>query len=214
MKIARTIVLFLLLGIALLVISVRLLTPWMDRYGSTDEEVRASYAGDDLVPFPRSFVNHAVTIFQSPDQVFPWLLQLGADKGGLYSYTKIERLLGCPLTNADRIHPEWQNLAVGDLVKMCPHDPAPPPYIVAQIIPNRALVLGHKENGNWVDLWQFVLAPTKEGNTRLILRTRTMMGGGMWDVIHPGVFLMERGLLLGVKERAEKRISVDASALP
>ena len=96
-----------------------------------------------------------------------------------------------------------QDLEVGDEVKMCVTDPAPPPYIVAQIFPNEALVMGHQESGEWVDLWQFILVPQADGSTRLILRTRTMMVGGFWDIIHPGVFIMERGLLLGVKERAE-----------
>jgi len=64
--------------------------------------------------------------------------------------------------------------------------------------------MGHQENDQWVDLWQFVLLPQSGGSTRLILRTRTMMVGGMWDIIHPGVFIMERGMLLGIKERAEK----------
>jgi hypothetical protein len=63
--------------------------------------------------------------------------------------------------------------------------------------------MGHQENDKWVDLWQFVLVPQGDGSTRLILRTRTMMTGGFWDIIHPGVFVMERGMLKGIKARAE-----------
>lgn len=204
MKTAFKIVSAFVLFVALSVCAVFLLTPKMDRWGASDEEIRATYPGDELVQSPASLVNRAVTIAARPDQIYPWLLQMGADKGGLYSYTSIEKLIGCPLTNADRIHPEWQDLKVGDLVKMCPQQPAPPPYVVAQLIPNQALVMGHAENGKWVDLWQFILSAQPDGRTRLLLRTRTMMVGGFWDVIHPGVFLMERGLLLGVKERAER----------
>lgn len=182
----------------------KLLTPAMDRWGATDAEVRAAYPGDELVPAPARFMNRAVTIAARPEQIYPWLLQLGAGKGGLYSYTTIEKLIGCPLVNAERIEEAWQNLQVGDEVKMCPEEPAPPPYLVAQMIPNAALVMGHRDKGKWVDLWQFILVPQAAGGTRLILRTRTMMVGGMWDVIHPGVFVMERGLLLGVKARAER----------
>lgn len=65
-------------------------------------------------------------------------------------------------------------------------------------------MLGHKEGEQWVDLWQFVLVPRSDSSTRLILRTRTMMKGGFWDIIHPGVFVMERGMLRGIKQRAEK----------
>lgn len=190
--------------IALFVIAIILLTPWMDRWGTTQAEIQATFPGDELVPAPASFVNRAVTIQASPEQIYPWLVQMGGGKGGLYSYTAFEGLIGCPLVNAERIHPEWQNLQVGDPVKMCPNEPAPPPYIVAQIVQNQTLVMGHQENGQWVDLWQFILIPQADGSTRLILRTRTMMVGGFWDLIHPGVFIMEHGLLLGVKERAEK----------
>lgn len=198
-------VLLTLTGLALATwLGLRWLTPHLDRWGATAAELAATYPGDELVPHPASFVNRAVTIRARPEHIFPWLRQLGADRGGLYSYTRFEKLIGCPLVNADRIHPEWQALQVGDAVKMCPHEPAPPPYIVAQIEPERALVMGHKEGQSWVDLWQFILTPQADGSTRLLLRTRTMMVGGFWDVIHPGVFIMERGLLLGVKERAER----------
>jgi hypothetical protein len=198
-------VFLVLVGLAVLAIAaIILLTPSMDRWGAIDAEIQATFPGDELVPAPLSFVNHAVTINATPEEIYPWLVQMGADKGGLYSYTALETMIACPQTNADRIHPEWQNLQVGDLVKLCPKEPGPPPYTVAQILPNQAIVMGHKENDKWVDLWQFVILPQADGSSRLILRTRTMAVGGLWDIIHPGVFIMERGLLLGVKERAEK----------
>lgn len=193
-----------LAGLAIVTVAtVSLFTPTMDRWGATENEIAATYPGDELVANPKSFVNHAITIQASPEQIYPWLLQLGADKGGMYSYTALEGLIRCPMVNADRIHEEWQDLQVGDPVKLCAGDFAPPPYIVAQLHPNQAIVLGHQENGEWVDLWQFVLVPQPDGSTRLILRTRTEMVGGFWDIIHPGVFVMESGLLNGVKDRAE-----------
>ena len=180
-----------------------LLTPWMDKWGATDEEISALFPGDELVPAPSGFVNRAISIQADPEQIYPWLVQIGAGKGGWYSYSVLERFIRCPIVNADRIHEEWQNLQVGDEVKMCPNEPSPPPYTVAQIHPNQALVLGHQDNGEWVELWQFVLVPQMDGSTRLILRTRTMMTGGFWDIIHPGVFVMEQGMLYGIKHRAE-----------
>ncbi len=181
-----------------------LLAPSMDRWGATDGEIAAAYPGDELLPVPARFVNHAVTIHASPEQIYPWIVQLGAGKGGLYSYTWIETyLLNCPLVNANRIHAEWQDLKVGDEVAMCPKQPGPPPYTVALIKPNQAIVMGHQENGKWVDLWQFIIVPQPDGSSRLILRTRTNAVGGFWDVIHPGIFIMERGMLLGIRDRAE-----------
>jgi hypothetical protein len=184
-------------------IVVVLLTPLMDRWGATNAEIVRALPGDNLVPDPASFVNRAVTINAAPEQIYPWILQLGADKGGMYSYTWLEGLINCPQVNADRIHPEWQGLKIGDMVKMCPKDPAPPPYVVAMIEPNHAVVMGHQENGKWVDLWQFVLTAQSDGTSRLVLRTRTMAVGGLWTIIHPGIFIMERGMLLGIKDRAE-----------
>jgi hypothetical protein len=200
-----SIVLVVLAGlVGAAVVIVRLLTPWMDRYGATDAEITAIFPGDELVPNPASFVNRAVTIQASPNEIYPWLLQLDAEKGGWYSYDWLEtNLLRCPMTNADRIHPEWQNRQVGDLVRMCPGESGPPPFTVAQLHRNQAMVMGHQENGEWVDLYQFVIVPQDDDSSRLILRTRTMMTGGIWDIIHPGVFIMERGMLSGIKARAE-----------
>ena len=76
----------LIVLLVVLIVSVVLLTPWTDRWGATDAEVNATFPGDELVPASTSFVNRAATIQASPKQVYPWLLQLGADKGGLYSY--------------------------------------------------------------------------------------------------------------------------------
>ena len=192
-----------LLGIIpFLIVVITLLTPWMDRWGATDEEISMTFPGDELVSEPASFVNRAITIHARPEQIYPWIVQIGAEKGGWYSYAWLETTIQCPITNADRIHPEWQDLKEGDLVQMCPSG-LPPAYEVAQIHPNQAIVMGHQENGEWVDLWQFVLLPQADGSTRLILRTRTMMAGGFWTIIHPGVFIMERGMLYGIQERAE-----------
>ena len=54
-----------------------------------------------------------------------------------------------------------------------------------------------------MDLWQLILQPQADGTTRLIQRTRTMMTGGFWDILHPITFMMERAMLLGIKARAE-----------
>lgn len=187
------------------VVTAILVRPWMDRWGATNEEIAATFPGDELVPAPASFVNRAVTIRAGAAQIYPWLVQLGAGKGGMYSYDWFETyVLQCQLNNADRIHPEWQDLKEGDPVRMCPGDFGPQPYTVARIEPEKAIVMGHRENGQWVDLWQFLLVPQSDGTTRLILRTRTMMVGGFWEAIHPGIFIMERGMLLGIKQRAEQ----------
>jgi hypothetical protein len=94
-------VFLVLVGLAVLAIAaIILLTPSMDRWGAIDAEIQATFPGDELVPSPLSFVNHAVTINATPERIYPWLVQMGADKGGLYSYTALETLINCPQTNA------------------------------------------------------------------------------------------------------------------
>lgn len=180
------------------------LLPWMDRWGAREDEIVASFSGDPLVPEPRVVYNRAVTIHASPEHVYPWIVQMGAERGGMYSYSWFEtNILRCELINADRIHEEWQDLKVGDRVKMCPGDWGPPAYEVALLVPNRVVVLGHQEAGIWSDVWEFILIPQSDGTTRLVTRGRDMKSGGIWNVIHPGQFIMERGMLQGIKKRAE-----------
>jgi hypothetical protein len=186
--------------IALVVVIVIIFTPWMDRWGTTAIERTAGFPGDDLVKTPARMVNRGVTINAAPDKIYPWILQIGADKSGMYSYTWLENLVGCKMAKDEVIRPEWQNLKEGDLMKMCAGDFAPPPYIVAQVIPNQAVVFGHKENDQWVELWAFVLVPQADGSTRLISRTRTNMIGGFWEVIRPITFIMEQKMLTTLKE--------------
>jgi hypothetical protein len=192
------------LGI-LAVIIIAALMPWMDRWGATDGEIAASYSADELVPFPAVSYTRAITVNASPEEIYPWLVQMGAEKGGMYSYSWFEtNVLQCELVNADRIHEEWQDLKVGDKVKMCPgEDWGPPAYEVAFMETNQALVIGHQEKGKWGDIWQFILVPQANGTTRLVTRSRDMKSG-VWNVIRPGVFIMERAMLLGIKERAEQ----------
>lgn len=187
----------------LAIILIFALLPWMDRYGAMDEEINVSYPGDELVPDPRITYTRAVSIVAAPEEIYPWIAQLGADKGGMYSYTWLEALIQCPQTNADRIHEEWQGLEVGDKVLMCPDENMPPAYLVAMIEENQTIVLGHKEKNDWVEVWQFNLVPQDDGTTRLVIRSRSAAEGWFWDAIRPGEFIMMRRMMLGIKERAE-----------
>lgn len=201
-KFFKTIGILAGLGVLAIVLIFALL-PWMDRYGAMDEEINASYPGDELVPDPRITYTRAVSIAAAPEEIYPWIAQLGADKGGMYSYTWLEALIQCPQTNADRIHEEWQGLEVGDKVLMCPDENMPPAYLVAMIEENQTIVLGHKEKDDWVEVWQFNLMPQDDGTTRLVIRSRSAAEGWFWDAIRPGEFIMMRRMMLGIKERAE-----------
>lgn len=186
------------------VVAIVLLMPSMDRWGATQVEISGSLTGDELVPSPRITYTRAISIHAKPEEIYPWIVQLGAEKGGMYSYTWFEtNILQCELINADRIHEEWQNLKVGDPMKMCPGTSGPPPYEIAILKPAQSIVMGHKENGAWIEAWQFNLVPQDHGMTRLVIRSRSAAQGWFWDVIRPGEFIMMRGMMLGIKERAE-----------
>jgi hypothetical protein len=187
------------------------------RWGATEAEVRRALPGDELMPNPKFSATHAITIHAPVLEVWPWLAQIGQGRGGFYSYTWIENLLGCNIHNADRVHPEWQNLKAGDAILLHPKIPPIPAVIVER---GRVIVLhGDTRQGLRFNLvkpgdylattWSFYLEPVDEHTTRLIERFRsdynpTPMNTLFYRVIlEPGSFVMERKMLLGIKERAE-----------
>lgn len=184
--------------------------PWHVGWGTTAAERQMELPGDVLVPDARYQMDHALTIAAPPDSVWPWLAQLGQDRGGFYSYAWLERMIGDHITNADRIHPEWQQRAVGDLVRA-----TQPDYLggifgdelgwrILQLEPGRAMVL---------EGWgAFVLRPQAGGTTRFHIRLRghgepSLLGVALGPLsvfgFEPAHFIMERGMMLGIKARAE-----------
>jgi hypothetical protein len=176
------------------------------RWGATDDECRESLPGDELTPEHTPSATHAVTINAPVEEVWPWLVQIGQDKGGFYSYTWLENLVGCQMTNADRIMPEFQRLAVGDGVRL---HPRVPPLPVLKCVPYQAIVLG--SNTDQPGTWGFYLKRLDEKTTRLVVRGRGPLGRGPlgWLGHHvlfePAHFVMERKMLLEIKRLAEAR---------
>ena len=177
--------------------------PWHLRWGATDEEMDQPLPGDELAPHPKLRATHAITINAPAAEVWPWLVQMGQDRGGFYSYTWLENLVGCHMRNADEVVPEWQELKVGDSVWL---HPKAPPTKVAAIEPGHAIVLK-----GW---GAFVLKSIDEKTTRLIIRSQgdyepdlknPILNFLLWRIVfEPAHFIMERKMLLGIKERAEK----------
>lgn len=179
-----------------------LIRPWHLRWGTSKEELDMPLPGDELVKDPTLNATHAITIDAPCEDVWPWLVQIGQNRGGFYSYTWLENLVGCEMKNADRVVPEWQELKVGDEVWL--HPKAPPLRVLA-IEPGRAIVLEKT--------WAFILQPIDEKTTRLIVRGRgefnpdlknALLNFLVWrGVFEPVHFIMERKMMLGIKERAE-----------
>jgi hypothetical protein len=168
--------------------------PWLLRWGATREETHQARPGDALVPEPGIQSTRAITIHAPVDAVWPWLAQIGQDRGGFYSYEWLENLAGCDMHNADRIHPEWQRRAVGEIVRLHPQTG----LRVTLFEPNRVLALE-----NW---GAFVLERLDAHTTRLIARSRSPRGPFSLAMALVGEiphFVMERAMLLGIKRRAE-----------
>ncbi|MBY9076846.1 hypothetical protein K1X13_18605 [Nocardioides sp. WL0053] len=192
--------------------------PAMTHWGATPDETEESLPGDEIVGEARYRTTHAVTIDAPVERVWPWLVQLGQGRGGMYSYDWLENLVGLHMHSADRIHPELQDLAVGDVVRLVPAGTDPPlRFVVARLEAPHVLVLG--PSGSRADAlagnlpypcWTFRLRPTSWGGTRLVVRFqsdfRPSPAGWLMNkyALTPVHFAMERKMLLGIKERAEQ----------
>ena len=196
--------------------------PWHLRWGATGEDVRKRFPGDELVPHPTLESTRAVTIGAPTKEVWRWLVQLGQDRGGFYSYDRLENLAGADIHNLEQIVPQMQHLKVGDLFPWHPSSGASPPgdSLWSKIEPERAIVWRQGWPQDVESLspseaqrrgtWAFVLEEVDEGTTRLLLRERSGHKPRMRDVVFHYLFMerqhfiMERRMLKGIKERAER----------
>ncbi len=147
------------------------------RLGASVEEIGAVLPGDDLLPAAQVQNDRACTITATPQDVWPWIAQLGQDKAGFYSFKSLENLVGCQISGATTIHPEWQQVAVGDPFRLHP-DLA---LRVGDVLPGRALVVTSQGGDAPGDMdfdttWAFVLSPASDragqAATRVHLRER------------------------------------------
>jgi hypothetical protein len=204
--------------LVVLVIGFATVLQFIPIWGATPEELTQTLPGDDILPNPPSAWVNAVTINAPPEQVWPWIIQIGDTRGGFYSYMFIERgfmrAIGDPALNpndfyinAKRVHPEWQNPPSGQgiiLDYVAISDYQPNSYVLAQATEKFAGM-------GWTWLWH--ITPTADGQTRLVVHLRLqppvdpnaadnpVMG---W-VMDLGGFVMEKNMIDGIKLRAEGR---------
>jgi len=187
----------LVIAAVLIATYLQVLGPWQRRWGATDEEVGRAMPGDGLLRPDAPSTTRAITIGAPPDEVFPWLVQIGYGRGGWYSYDWIDND-GKP--SMDRIDPVLPRLVVGDRIEMLPGFGP----VVREIEPNHHIV-----SGGEADSWCLLVEPTPDGGTRLISRWRQdwpkTVGTYVWlAVADPGAFVMEQKMLRRIRDLAER----------
>jgi hypothetical protein len=169
-------------------------------WGATAEEAAARLPGDELLENADGVATRAVTIDAPPSAVWPWIAQMGpSPRGGAYTYDWIENLLGLNMHSADRILPDYQHPQVGDGFGYGTNK------MSFKIVEPEHVLATQSADGNWI--WTFVLEE-REGRTRLISRNRFRLSRlkdkiGMIPM-EPGSLIMERKMLYGIKQRAER----------
>lgn len=191
------------------------LRPARSHWGVSAEVAGRILPGDERVPEAQWSWTHGIELDATPDEVWPWVAQLGADRGGFYSYQWLENLAGCEVRNAERIHDEWQTRLGSELSL----HPKAPPLRVVEVDPPRCFIAEGEpdpeaiaKNEPWAHAtWAFVLEPLGDSRCRLISRFRTscsddlptrLMQGPSF--VEPVGFAMDRRMLLGIKERVDR----------
>ncbi len=191
------------------------------RWGATDQESDEPLPGNDLIAKADLTATRAISIRASADQVWPWIAQLGQGRGGFYSYDFLENLVGCDIHSADRIVPEWQDVGVGDEVRLAPEVG----LVVAFLERGRSLVLrGGIPMGKTAPpydfTWAFVLRDEPEETTRLLVRERYAYTRPWARLVVEAAeavsFVMSQKMLRGIKDRAERTAAppLDLSRTP
>ncbi|MFO0662902.1 MAG: hypothetical protein U0174_03070 [Polyangiaceae bacterium] len=181
--------------------------PYCRTWGSTAVQRSERLAGDEHAGDPERAGDRAVVIQAPADDVWPWLLQLGEDRGGFYSYASLENLFGLHIVNAERVDPKWQTLAAGDFVRAVPEN------WMRGVFGNRiGWEVDHVDAVHHVlalRYWVFHVETTSADTCVLHIRTHAgappvPIAPLLLTTFEPIHFVMERAMLRGIKERAEK----------
>jgi hypothetical protein len=184
---------------------------WHSRWGATDAEVAAAMPGDGVVPGCQVHWTRAISINAPPEDVWPWLVQVGFGRAGFYSNDLLDNVAH---PSASEIEPELQTLAVGDWIPMFKKVDETTAFRVHAFEPGGYLVWAKPDS-----TWAWTLTAEPSGGTRLVTRLRGRYG---WDapgaaiasmiLIELGDFPMMRRMLKGIKQRAERRSTGAAGA--
>ena len=206
-------------AVGALAVYAAVLRPRAQWHGTSMEERTATYPGDDLIPHGHRYGAMATTIAAPPERVWPWLVQMGCDRAGFYSF---DRLDNGGRASAARIHPQWQNLREGDRIASAPD--ASRWFDVALLVPERALVLrasltvpAARNFDPALGLppaysdstWGFFLRPTVDEQTRLVVtgnargKPHAPIAVANWLLWDPAHWVMQLKQFHGLRRRAE-----------
>ena len=197
--------------------------PWHTAWGATHVDRVARLPGDELSPRAYHIITHAVNIQAPPEAIWPWIVQIGQDRSGFYSYTFLENLAGCDMPRVQKIVPEWQNRAAGDTVWFATpkqlrrarahggHDRRAPAFADAghsrrlEALPER-----RRRPGHHLDLCARSQARRHDATDRsrcarwrIRALPRECVNYVFWEPAH---FIMERKMLLTIKHLAEEHV--------
>ncbi|MGE3076680.1 MAG: SRPBCC domain-containing protein [Dehalococcoidia bacterium] len=193
--------------------------PRVIRAGATDQELESPFPGEGMIPGGTRSATMATTIEAPPSKVWPWLVQMGTDRGGWYSWDKLDNF---GRKSADRIHPEWQPIAVGD--KFFGTTDGSQSWLVAECEPDRFLSLrmsldlrgrafdpgGPRPRFFTDSTWSFLLSETEDGKTRLVvsgywaLRPKWLQPLVSVFLLEPSHWVMQKRQFANLKRLAEK----------
>lgn len=188
-------------------------------WGTTKDEAEGHLLGDGLVAPPVLQATEGVWIDAPADQVWPWLVQMGQDRGGLYTFERLENVLALRYHNADSVHPDWQQLAVGDVVRLVPKGwlglAEGIELTVADVVTGESIVLTTEAPRTpWKLVWSFHLVPRWDDRCRLLIRSRLALRHPgevvLGELLGPARAFITRGMLIGIKRRVESHRQVDA----
>lgn len=183
---------------------------WHSRWGASDDEVEMSLPGDTIVKTPNSNTTRAITIEASPNDIWPWLVQMGKGRGGLYSYDWLDEVFGyLDKPSSEEILPQFQTLNAGDVIPIGSDQTTEDDFYVHEVRPYEALVIGANaaEFRDKIS-WAMVLLPIGKEKTRLIMRIRADFlmnptGIFLYGLLDPAAFIMLRKQMLNIKRLAE-----------
>ncbi|MDB4991186.1 MAG: hypothetical protein JWN04_6364 [Myxococcaceae bacterium] len=192
-----------------------LIRPWYLHWGATEREVSAVLPGDEFVE-ASSQTTRGIDIDAPAAKVWSWLLQLGQDRGGFFSYELLENLVGTNMNNIDRLLPDLRPWKVGDKLWMYPADKlgGAGHAVLQRIDPGQALIFGTRQLGTSLQhatdgSWAFLVQPIDGQHSRLLVRGRgagyVSLSGRAFErlIFEPVHFMMERKMMEGIKARAE-----------